>query len=302
MWKRQLLVASVLALAFTHHAAAAFVEPAMGGGQIGQGFAPMKHADISFDGASIFVEVDQSVGTPTLVPLSDGFEFDPGGAWGHINGHAYNFQYGWNPGRIDAFPPAGAWFWIEVIDASPELKTYQRPPAAPEGEPIFATEDSPGRWRWSGAMTHNLYAVENPRETEYFATYRVYLGSDAGGTPIAGVNSAEVTFRFLAEPIGLSGDFNGDGALDAGDYTVWRDNLGVVEDGTTLSGNGDGGTVGQSDYELWRTSYEAAALAASIAAPEPNSLLLLLFGVAWSTTTARARAAPLCRSATSRMS
>ncbi len=83
-------------------------------------------------------------------------------------------------------------------------------------------------------------------------------------------------------PQGLPGDFNADGAVDAADYTVWRDNLGG--DDSALNGNGVGsGTVVTADYALWRSNYGATgappAPAASVAAPEPGSLGLIALGL-----------------------
>ncbi|TWT36454.1 hypothetical protein KOR34_13600 [Posidoniimonas corsicana] len=58
----------------------------------------------------------------------------------------------------------------------------------------------------------------------------------------------------------LPGDFNSDGSVDAADYTVWRDGLGV--------------TYQQSDYDVWRSNYGQTAAsglaAAAQAAPEPG--------------------------------
>ncbi len=68
---------------------------------------------------------------------------------------------------------------------------------------------------------------------------------------------------------GLPGDFNGDGAVDGADYTVWRDGLGV--------------DYTQGDYDLWAHNYGATAQSASAeGAPEPTSVALALLGsVAW---------------------
>lgn len=62
----------------------------------------------------------------------------------------------------------------------------------------------------------------------------------------------------------LQGDFNGDGVVDAGDYSVWRDGLGTAY------------TAG--DYAVWRENYGAVAgaRAASVTAPEPGALALLV--------------------------
>jgi hypothetical protein len=93
-------------------------------------------------------------------------------------------------------------------------------------------------------------------------------------------------------------DFNFDGRVDSGDYTTWRDHLGLAAGATLDQGDADGdgdvdladysiwrGTVGTSDqYEFWKTllddSYEGnGAGFASSAVPEPNVLVLLVGGL-----------------------
>ena len=76
---------------------------------------------------------------------------------------------------------------------------------------------------------------------------------------------------------GLPGDFNGDNIVDIADYTVWRNNLGAADE-TGISGNGDGGGVTASDYQLWKENFgQSAGSVSGITAsvPEPQSLLLL---------------------------
>lgn len=61
----------------------------------------------------------------------------------------------------------------------------------------------------------------------------------------------------LFEPPELLGDYNRDGAVDAADYTVWRDGDGAsVPPFTGGDGNGDG-SVDQSDYAIWSANYAA---------------------------------------------
>lgn len=77
-------------------------------------------------------------------------------------------------------------------------------------------------------------------------------------------------------PTGLDGDFNDDGTVDAADYTVYRDNLGLSD--AALNGNGTGGgTVVSADYTLWVNNYGATSSSSSASSvPEPSSFLLLL--------------------------
>ena len=51
----------------------------------------------------------------------------------------------------------------------------------------------------------------------------------------------------IGSSIGLAGDYNNDGSVDAADYTIYQDNSGG--DSSVLNGNGSGaGTVVQANY------------------------------------------------------
>lgn len=93
------------------------------------------------------------------------------------------------------------------------------------------------------------------------------------------LTAADVLARYEAitiAPVGIAGDYNGDGTVDAADYTVWRANLGgdasAFADGTR--GAGELGLVGEGDYLVWRANYgnTASGSTASQAVPEPLSL------------------------------
>ncbi|MEM9754206.1 MAG: hypothetical protein AAF916_12610, partial [Planctomycetota bacterium] len=67
------------------------------------------------------------------------------------------------------------------------------------------------------------------------------------------------------------GDYNGDGSVDAGDYTVWRDTLGSTTD---LAADGDGDAeITLADYGVWQTNYAPAGSSMGIAAPEASTLV-----------------------------
>ena len=83
----------------------------------------------------------------------------------------------------------------------------------------------------------------------------------------------------LFAPQDLPGDFNGDGVVDAADYTVWRNNLGG--DDAVLGGNGHtNGVVDTEDYLVWKDNFGKAAGAGAIElaatqVPEPSSVALI---------------------------
>jgi arylsulfatase A-like enzyme len=78
----------------------------------------------------------------------------------------------------------------------------------------------------------------------------------------------------------ISGDYNGDGAIDAADYTVWRDMSGLaVSANTRADGNGDG-VVDQLDYAIWSQHFgqTTAFDSAATATPEPSGATLTIVG------------------------
>ncbi|MEQ8846274.1 hypothetical protein [Botrimarina sp.] len=107
-------------------------------------------------------------------------------------------------------------------------------------------EAAPAGVNLSGLVDLGLVMPAGLDETEFaeFFAAAVYNTGD----PLSRAGSF-----FGAE--GLPGDFNGDGRVDAADYTVWRDGL--------------GDTFTPSDYDTWRDNYGATATAASV--PEPSA-------------------------------
>ena len=80
-----------------------------------------------------------------------------------------------------------------------------------------------------------------------------------------------------------SGDYNGNGVVDAADYTLWRDTLGSQLD-LRADGNGDG-TVDEADYVFWNDRFgNVIGTGSEGAVPEPTSALLFttsLVGLFW---------------------
>lgn len=96
------------------------------------------------------------------------------------------------------------------------------------------------------------------------------LSAEAIVGDFASVTAGYSTFTMndsLWLSLGLAGDFNSDGAVDAADYTVWRD--GGSPDDT------------QAGYDAWAGNYGAtAAPATSVSIPEPTAALLAMIALA----------------------
>jgi Dockerin type I domain len=81
----------------------------------------------------------------------------------------------------------------------------------------------------------------------------------------------------------VPGDYNGNGVVDAADYTVWRDHLGQTYQLTNEDPNNMDGQVTSADYAFWKAHFgETAAGGGALtqhAVPEPVTVCLLLFAV-----------------------
>jgi len=113
---------------------------------------------------------------------------------------------------------------------------------------------------------------------QFAATYTLMLSDE----DLPGEQMQSLTISLSAEAM-LSGDYNRDGTVDAGDYTVWRDTMGQTV-AAYAAADGDGSTmIDAADYEVWQDHFGVAApsgagATASHAVPEPAGVLLVLLG------------------------
>ncbi|TWT75837.1 hypothetical protein Pla123a_26200 [Posidoniimonas polymericola] len=97
------------------------------------------------------------------------------------------------------------------------------------------------------------------------------------------------TLRLLLVAV-ESGDFNGDGLVDAADYTLWRSNdgAGTGTPGSLTPADGDAngdGFVDADDYGVWQSQYGAIVAPSSVdvsSIPDPCCAALLALGMALS--------------------
>lgn len=187
--------------------------------------------------------------------------------------------YGTGPTQ-DVFP------W-RVKDASGSFNTGISPFDTSDGSAlsIEVTSETTGSLTFDG-QTFEVAFSNGPPAAVLFQLYQNSSGD--GGIPPNGDTTGEREFYFndlkIESPeVVLSGDYNGDGMVDAADYTVWRDNLGSTIE---LPNDSTSGDVGVDDYDAWKANFGAGSDAATAAAestgvPEPSTQWpLLMAGLA----------------------
>ena len=108
---------------------------------------------------------------------------------------------------------------------------------------------------WTGVAPTGAFTVSSPYTWDLSNLY----------------TTGEVTLT--AAPGLVPGDFNGNGTVDAADYTVWRDGL--------------GSTYTPEDYDVWKAHFgqtagsgSAGASPSHTAVPEPFGIVTITIGVA----------------------
>jgi hypothetical protein len=85
-------------------------------------------------------------------------------------------------------------------------------------------------------------------------------------------------------PSTTTGDYNGDGTVNAADYTLWRNTLGQSVD--PAGGGADGipnGLIDDADYDFWKQHFGETVMGSASgqasAVPEPAAALLMFVGL-----------------------
>jgi beta-glucanase (GH16 family) len=169
---------------------------------------------------------------------------------------------------------------------------------APEvnGEPVnfhdsfhtYAVEWEPTRLRFYVDGVLHYVVVEHANrpifETPMNVILNLAVGGDFGNPDGSTIfpQTMDVDYvRVWVPQTGVQGDYNGDGTVDAGDYTVWRDSNGQNGIGLPADGSGNG-TVGTEDYEIWKANFSGEPPgegASSQSVPEPGAALPISLGL-----------------------
>lgn len=113
---------------------------------------------------------------------------------------------------------------------------------------------------WAEGTPSVVYGGATAQEATMDPT--ITTGTRKFWTKLDAAGLADIGWAVVAP--GLAGDYNADGRVNAGDYTVWRDSLGT------------GNVIGT--YAEWSANYGRTAAANGLAIPEPTGGMLLVLG------------------------
>jgi hypothetical protein len=135
-----------------------------------------------------------------------------------------------------------------------------------------------GAYGFFARLTSPTYAASAP--------FLVILNDDVDPSQSPGqLMTAALAINAAAKSMPVPGDYNGNGIVDAADYTVWRDTLGST---TNLRANGDNtgasaGKIDQADYAIWKTNFgnhSGSGAATNAGVPEPATIALAMIAAA----------------------
>ncbi|MCA9188306.1 MAG: hypothetical protein KDA99_21910, partial [Planctomycetales bacterium] len=104
------------------------------------------------------------------------------------------------------------------------------------------------------SVTWQIAMANDPATSEVAPFTSLRIGGPSGVTSNAGVVFDNIKLELVdIGGIGLLGDYNKNGVVDAADYTVWKDNFGST---SSLDADGNGnGTVDAADYTIWKDNF-----------------------------------------------
>ncbi len=128
-------------------------------------------------------------------------------------------------------------------------------------------------------MAEVIFTDETPNGDNFsFDTFQVRPSMAATTAEVFDTSLFKVEFITSSKPPGLAGDYNNNGAVDAADYVLWRNNPNSLE-----NEGASPGVVDQADYTFWRSQFGktagGGAALSDAAVPEPGALVLMAIGV-----------------------
>lgn len=185
------------------------------------------------------------------------------------SGHSLWYSHGVR----DDYPAQLTAFYNVAADgpaANPHFASDRRPP------PLVASLLSAATGTWNVAVNAPAhYRVVAKVGSFWREVDQVAL--EVGDFTVTVPGATHVELLVDRRPLATT-DFNGDGQVDAADYTLWRDTSGSSLD-FRADANADG-AVDLADFDLWKSGFGVPSTIGVFLVPEPSTLLLLVLGTA----------------------
>ncbi len=190
---------------------------------------------------------------------------------------------GITPGDVHFGPSPGAGYTFGLFDKTSTAFTVNGGPVLVTGGVIDDT-DTDGfvhRHRFYQLLDNDGGGATQPADGIYLIAMQfrmdglasakpIYMVFGTLGSSVAALDAAAVPWveARVNSLIGLPGDYNSDGVVDAVDYVVWRTTLNST---TVLAADGDmNGTVDTGDYSVWRAYFGTTMSGAGAGTTAPN--------------------------------
>jgi hypothetical protein len=204
----------------------------------------------------------------------EGLEGNVGSKRGLVMNSRASGPSGGSPETNEATPTTANVFEIpdDQLDEWQEFWiTVQKLPASVDGNTHEA------KIYHNGSITPQTFQIVVSLENEFRSS--AFLGMGVSSDTRQG--SFDVDFFAYKEgviapslnPMGIAGDYNDDGRVDAADYVIWRNGGPLLNETETI------GSITAEDYDAWRASFGSGAGSAvelhSGRIPEPSSAILI---------------------------
>lgn len=270
----------------------AFGNPAYGPGPTGA-----SGSAIDLDGTDDYVRLPNNIADGSDMTIATWVKWDGGADWQRI------FDFGADTTSYMFLTPSSG-------DGTMRFAITE---TSNGGEQVLETSPLPvGEWvhltLTLGGNTGILYVDGQPRvagqillDPGDISTTFNYIGKSQWPDPLLNGSISDFQiFDYALHPTQVAnlipmdnGDFNGDGLVDAADYTIWRDSLGATGLGPYELGDANGdGSVTAADYAIWKSQFGQTLLASgggsgSQQVPAPASAMLLATAACLLTSVAR---------------
>ena len=183
-------------------------------------------------------------------------------------------------GVIEVFPGSSA-VYLEGLTTTGSGSALSIHLADPDDDPDFGAVEVAANAVLDGTLMVQLASGFSPSAGDAFQI----LTAAGGVTGTLGLGSAptlpggmiwdiDIGATNVVLSVVATGDYSGNGIVDAADYSVWRNMLGATGAGLAADGNGDE-VVNAADYDFWRSRFgnviAGSANTATAGVPEPGT-------------------------------